>query len=332
MTVQISVIGLNQTGASIGLAVKEGGHAITLVGCDLDTTREQKAHKIGAFDKTLHNLQASVEQADIVVLCQPADEVRKTLETIARALKPGAVVLDTSALKTAAQNWAVNVLPEERYLISFFPTLNPDYLQETERDVVHGHADLFQNSLVMIGVTENTHPDAVKLAADFAKLLGAQPFFCDPLEAEGLTALVHHLPQVSAAALYQAAASQPGWLEGRKIAGSGFLHALNPLANMDEQKNFGQALLLNSENTVRLLDDYIGELQTLREMIARQDAEALQKSLESAVDGRVIWLDRRKTRDWDRPETSSGEAKASSGKWLSKLFGGGRLKDLEDSK
>lgn len=332
MTVQITVIGLNQMGASIGLAIKAGGHAITLVGCDLDTTVEQKAHKIGAFDKTLHNLQASVENSDVVVLCLPADEVRKTLETIARALKPGAVVLDTSALKSAAQNWALDVLPEERYLIGFHPTLNPDYLNEPERGLTQAHADLFRNSLVMICATENTHPDAVRLAADFAKLLGAEPFFSDLAEAEGLTALVHHLPQVTAAALYHAVEAQPGWLEGRKIAGAGFLNALTPLAQMDEHKDFGTALLLNGENTVRLLDGLIEELRALREMISRQDAETLQKSLASAVDGRVLWLHHRQTGDWAQTSPAGKPSKQpAAGQWLSKLFGGGKLKDLDDS-
>ncbi len=333
MTIQISVIGLNQIGASIGLSIKAAGHAITLVGCDLDTTTEQKASKLGAFDKTFHNLLAAVEGADVVVLCLPADEVRKTIEGISRGLKSGAVVLDTSALKSAAQNWAESVLPEETYLISFFPTLNPEYLHEPERDLAHAHADLFQNSLIMIGPNENTHPDAVKLAADLAKILGAEPFFCDPAEAEGLTALVHHLPQLTAAALYHAVESQPGWLEGRKIAGSILLNALNPLAQLDERKELGQALLLNSENTVRVLDAYMAELQDLREMIARQDAAALQKALESAVEGRVVWLDRRQTRDWDRPASTKTSGKeASSGQWLGRLFGGSRLKDLDDSK
>lgn len=332
MTIQISVIGLNQIGASIGLSIKAGGHAITLVGCDLDTDKEQKAHKLGAFDKTLHNLPAAVEDADVVVLALPADEVRKTLEVISRTLKPGAVVLDTSALKSAAQNWAESVLPEERYLISFYPTLNPDYLEEPERDLSHAHADLFKNSIVMIGATENTHPDAVKLAADLAKLLGAEPYFCDLAEAEGLTALVHHLPQVLAAALYHAVESQPGWIEGRKIAGSLFLNVLSPLAQMDERKELGQTLLLNSDNTVRVLDAYIAELQELRQMIARQDGETLQKTLEDAVDGRALWLNRRQTRDWDRAAGRSKSKDASSGQWLSKLFGGGRLRDLDDAK
>lgn len=333
MTIQISVIGLNQVGASIGLTIKAAGHAITLVGCDLDPIKEQKAGKMAAFDKTVHNLLAGVENADIVVLALPADEVRKTIEVISRGLKPGAVVLDTSALKSAAQNWAESVLPEETYLISFFPTLNPEYLREAERDLTNAHADLFKNSLIMIGPNENTHPDAVKLAADLAKLLGAEPFFCDPAEAEGLTALVHHLPQLTAAALYHAVESQPGWLEGRKIAGSLFLSALEPLTQLDERKELGQALLLNSENTVRVLDAYMAELQDIREMIARQDAQALQETLQSAVDGRVVWLDRRQTRDWDRPTAAQKTGKeASSGQWLGRLFGGNRLKDLDDSK
>lgn len=330
MTIHLTVIGLNQIGASIGLAIKASSKPITCTGTDLDISNERKALKMGAFDRVVHNLHEAVESADIVVLCLPVDDVRKTLEVIAPSLKPGAVVLDTSALKSAAHNWAASIFTEDQHLVSFYPNLNPAYLEEREHDLDHAHADLFQKSVVMIGASEKTHPDAVRLATDFSTLLGARPYFSDLVEAEGLTALVHHLPQVSSVALFNAIESQPGWREGRKIAGSVFLDSLSPLENLDERKDFGLAFLMNSENTVRVIDAYIEELYRLREMIARQDAESLQKTIESAVDGRILWFNKRQTHDWEH--VSSPEM-PTSGQWLGKLFTGGRrLKDLDNPK
>ncbi|MHB8192317.1 MAG: prephenate dehydrogenase [Bellilinea sp.] len=330
MTVNLSVIGLNQIGVSIGLAIQAGSHPITRIGSDLDIGNERKALKMGAFDQVVHNLHEAVENADIVVLCLPVDDTRKTLEVIAQSLKPGAVVFDTSVLKSAAQNWAASIFSEDRHFISFYPNLNPAYLEERAHDLDNAHEDLFKKSIIMIGASDKTHPDAVKLAADFASLLGARPFFSDLAEAEGLTSLVHHLPQASAVALYHAIEGQSGWREGRKIAGTVFLEALSPLVHMDERKDFGQAMLLNSENTVRVIDAYIEELRRLREMIARQDAETLQKTIESAVDGRISWLHKRQTQDWEHVPTPQ---LPTSGQWLGKLFtGGSRLRDLDKPK
>lgn len=330
MTVQLTVIGLNQIGLSMGLALKAGEYPIERTGSDADLLAERKALKLGAFDKVVHNLPAAVETADIVVLSLPVDEVRKTLEAISPALKSGAVVLETSVLKTAVMNWAENLLPEDRHLLSFTPTLNPDYLAQRSLGDEEAHADLFKKSVFLIGASEKTHPDAVKLAADFSTLLGAKPYFADLAEAEGLTALVHHLPQISAVALYRAVEGQPGWREARKIGGRSLMSALSPLENLDEHKEFGQALLHNSENTVRVIDNLVAELKKLREMVSSQDAEALKDYMEGAVEGRIDWVKKRQTLDWEhmpRPELPT------TGQWLGKLVGlGGKLKDFDKPK
>ncbi|HWR65325.1 MAG TPA: prephenate dehydrogenase [Bellilinea sp.] len=330
MTVQLTVIGLNQIGVSIGLALKAGEHPIERIGSDADLLAERKALKLGAFDQVVHNLPAAVENADIVVLCLPVDEVRKILEAISTALKPGAVVLETSVLKTATMNWAEGLLPEDRHLLSFTPTLNPDYLDERLHGDEEAHADLFKKSVFLIGASEKNHPDAVRLAADFSTLLGAKPYFADLVEAEGLTALVHHLPQISAVALYRAIEGQPGWREARKIGGRPFVNALSPLENLDEHKEFGQALLHNSENTVRVIDNLVDELKKMREMVHSQDAEALKAYMEGAVEGRIDWVKKRQTLDWEhmpRPELPT------TGQWLGKLVGlGGKLKDFDKPK
>jgi prephenate dehydrogenase len=331
MTVQLTVIGLNQVGVSIGLAIKAGNHPILRIGSDIDITTEQKALKLGAFDRVVHNLPSAVEQADIVVLSLPVDELRKTLEIIAPTLKPGVVILDTSPLKSAMQSWASSLLPEERYLLSFYPNINPEYLEEHGHGLEQAHADLFHNSLFLIGADEKTHPEAVKLAADFASLLGAKPYFSDFLEAEGLTSLIHHLTQVSAAALFHAIESQPGWLEAQKIAGAAYLGALLPLENLDEEKEFGEALLLNSQNSVRALDAFITEVQALREMIARQDAEALKSAFTAAVEGRNAWLKNRQSQSWEK---STAPELPTTGQWLGRLIGvsGKSLRDLDKPK
>jgi prephenate dehydrogenase len=323
MTVQMTVIGLNQVGVSLGLAVKAANAPITLVGCEPDPQAEQKAQKMGAFEKTVHKLSAAVENADIVVMCLPVDEVHKSLETIAPSLKEGAVVLETSALKTAAFDWAARLLPAERYLLAFTPTLNPIYLNESSHGIENAHADLFVNSAFLIGSNETTDPDAVRLAADLAVLVGARPYFSDPEEAEGLTALVHHLPQISAAALYKAMEGQPGWREARKIGSRLLVDALSALENLDERKEFGQALLLNSQNSIRVIDVLIDQLVEMRDLIASQDRESLKKYFETAIEGRALWLEKRKSSDW---ESSQMPDITNSQSMSGKLFGLGKKK------
>jgi len=57
MPVQITIIGLGQTGASIGLALAAHKDLISVTGHDKDYSAETRAKKIGAVDTTNHNLQ-----------------------------------------------------------------------------------------------------------------------------------------------------------------------------------------------------------------------------------------------------------------------------------
>jgi len=327
MTIQVTVIGINQIGASIGLALKANPHGFTSVGTDMDLINEQKSLKMGAFDRVQHNIPKAVEEADIVVLCLPVDDIRKTLEILASDLKPGAVVLDTSVLQSTVHKWAVNLLGDDRYIVSFYPNLNPEFLEDREHGLDQAQASLFQKSFFMIGASPDTHPDAVKLASDFSTVLGGKPYFADLNESEGIIALMHHLPQIAASALFSAITAQPGWREGRKIGGTAFLGGLIPLDHLDERKEFGEAVLMNSENTVRVLDAYIESLRSMREMISRQDAEALKKTIEKAVEGKIDWQKKRLTHDW---EVVTSPKLPTTGQWLGKLVGlGGRLRDLD---
>ena len=71
MTVQITIIGLGQVGASMGLALKAHNLDVRIVGHDKEIETAKEAHKLGAVDDVKYNLPASVREAKIVILAVP---------------------------------------------------------------------------------------------------------------------------------------------------------------------------------------------------------------------------------------------------------------------
>jgi prephenate dehydrogenase len=299
MSIQITIIGLGQVGASIGLALVNQKEKLLRVGHDADPLASKEAEKLGAVDKTHLNLFAAVENADIVVLAVPVDEVRKTLELIAKDLKEGCVVLDTATIQVAGIQWAAELLPEDRHYITLTPTINPAYLMDMNTGVQAAHADLFKDSMVIISAPSGADSDAIKLAADMTTLMGAKSYFCDPLEADGLLAASELLPKLTAAALLLCTQEQPGWREARKLTGAPYALGSAPVLRMDETKELGQSALLNKENSARMLGYLIENLQTLRQNILDEDEEALKKALDKAVNGRAEWWEQRRRMDWE---------------------------------
>src|SRR5512138_4030418 len=111
MPVQITIIGLNQIGASIGLALAKVKDQVTRIGNDREPTIARQAEKAGAVDKTVFNLPSAVREADVVILALPVDEIRETIEIIAQDLKPGSVMIDTSPVKGPVLEWVKELLP-----------------------------------------------------------------------------------------------------------------------------------------------------------------------------------------------------------------------------
>jgi len=139
MAVQLTVIGLNKIGVSIGLALKENPQLITRFCHDRDSSKHKKVLEMAAFDQAPGSITSAIENADIVILSVPVDEVRDTIETISPKLKPGVVLMDTSPLKVGILKWVNEILPEDSYFISFHPTLNPKYFSEQSMDFSFAH-------------------------------------------------------------------------------------------------------------------------------------------------------------------------------------------------
>ncbi len=320
MAIQITIIGLGRVGASVGLALAKIKDQATRIGNDREPSLARKAEKAGAVDKTMINLPSAVKDADVVILAVPVNEVRETIEIIAPDLKPGSVLIDLSAVKSAAMQWAQELLPnEDRYFVSLTPSFNPRYLLETGEDALAPHADLFQNSLMLINTLPGIDESAISLATNLTQILGSTPLFTDTAEADGLIAYSQLLPALVAAALVNASIDQPGWREARKLAGMDFAVATAPVAQADEAKSAGQAALFNAQNTTRMLDQMIVELRQMRDAIAKQDAQVLQERLEHANQGRGQWLQERFANDWE--PKGQGPRMPSSGEAIGRLFG-----------
>ncbi|HSV85610.1 MAG TPA: prephenate dehydrogenase [Levilinea sp.] len=299
MTVRMTIIGLGQTGASIGLALAAQKRQVMRIGHDRSPEIARQAKKLGAVDDIAHNLHAAVETADVVILAIPVDEVRETLDLIAEDLRPNALVIDTSPLKTAVSAWAQELLPPGRFFITFTLSINPAYLHETAAGIEAAHADLFQNSLAMITSRPGANPDVVNFAADLATLLGCKPLFTDSYESDGLMAATSLLPQLLAAAMVNATAGQPGWVEARKFAGKEYAQATEPVAHLADTQTLGQAYLQNRENVVRVMDNLLAALRELRQAIVEDEDGTLHALLHNARDDRRIWLEQRQSANWN---------------------------------
>lgn len=317
MAVKITIVGLGKIGTSVGLALAKHTEKVYRLGHDIHPEHARRAQRAGAVDKVSYNLPSSVTDADIVFLALPVDQVRETLEIIASDLKEGAVVMDVSPVKQATSAWAQEFLPAGRYFVGLTPVINSAYLHDALPGGEGGHADMFKDGMMGIVAPRGTASAAIKLAADLSSLLGAKPLFLDMVEADSLVSAVHLLPQLLAAALTAVTVNQPGWLEGRKLAGAHFAQGTSALASGDTPEALLLATRLNQEHTGRLLETVIAQLQAMRGVLGGE-TDGLKEQLKANHEGLARWHGERARGEWQEqiPQAEMPDAGSELRRWF----------------
>lgn len=289
---QVAIVGLGLIGTSAGLALRRYQDRVTVIGHDRDPEIAGRAKKMGAVDRTEWNLPNTVRNADRVILALPLGEIRDTLEAIAGDLKTGCVIIDTADVKVPVLAWAKTLLPADAYFVGAHPIVVAD-----RADLEGARADLFDHKLFCLTPDMSTNDGAVRLAADVAEALGAQPYFIDAEEHDGLIAAVEHLPALTAAALMTLMTDSSGWGDMRKLAGSQFF--LSTQLAAASGKEAVEGLFANRTHVVGWLDRLIEELMSWREQLTEGDEKEAAGQMDAAVAAGQRWLAAQASGNWD---------------------------------
>jgi prephenate dehydrogenase len=304
---QVTIIGLGFIGGSIGLGLKASAKAIHVVGHDGDHGVGRLAKKKGAVDDSIVNLISACEDADLVIIATPITAIREILELIGPHLKRGCVVTDTANLKQPVLAWAAETLPEGVSFVGGDPLLRPEPAPTglaPRQGLDQARSDLFENGLYALCPSVETSPAAVKRVTDMVNLLKARAFFVDPVEHDGMRAMVEGLPLLISLALMQLASNSPGWQEARKLADHGFSTATAPLAN-DAAVNHAQ-VQHNADHLLPRIDALIHALTRLRERVEDESDAALADAFDQAATARNRWLTDWSEGKWEEELTELG--------------------------
>lgn len=285
MKPRLTIIGLGRLGTSIGLALKKTGAELEIVGHDKNREALTLAQKAGAIDKGEWNLYNACGGAGLIVLAMPLAGVIENINLLKDDVAPGVIVTDTASVKMPVLQ-AARVFKQGVHFIGGDPVFRPSF----DGTVLTGeaNADLFQNAVYCLTPTFTSDPDAVQVLTGFISMLGAKPLYLDPSEHDGLAAGAQHLATVMETALLKTTTTSSGWRELNKFAGADFFNATD-LATRQADST-AQVMLAQREPLTRWMDAYIQTLRELKNLLAQNDAVALEKWLKTAQAERAQWL------------------------------------------
>jgi prephenate dehydrogenase len=301
---RITIVGLGQVGASMGLALRQAEVASAVIGHDRERSASDQAKKMGAVERIHWNLVSACEEADLIIVSTPLDGIEDTFQAIGPYLRPDCVVIDTASLKAPVMAWAAEHLPPQVHFIGGDPI--PGRGSQGQGGVDTARADLFQGGLFCLMPSPTAGAESVQLASELASILGAKPLFLDAEEHDGLLAAVDHLPVLLALTTMETMISQPAWRELRKVAGPAF-EASTDLVSVPSAAQ-SDLYLLNKSNLLRWIDNYSASLQSIRELLVQDQAEELMGRFGRAVQEWNHWMADRSEGQWmEGPRTEMPE-------------------------
>jgi len=315
----ILLLGLNDIGASIGLALGSLDADLLRIGYDPDKQTGKDALEMGAVDELVSHPRKAAAQADATILSVPFRDVEDYLELLGEKMKEGAVIVDTARQKLQTMKVAEEILPETLSYIGMTPIVGSEALASASPGKGEPRADLFQGGMAAMVIPPSTNEGASDFVLQLVAALGAAPFFIEPGEHDAITAMEDGLPFILAAAFANMMTSLPNWREARRLAGTTF-SSLTNFNGVIPAKDLSHEMHHNRELLLRKLDEFDAELAHIRSLLQQDDPEHLSDYLYRAEVSTKALLKARDRGDWSGEELQPSGMKEAGG-LFGNLFG-----------
>jgi prephenate dehydrogenase len=259
------VVGLGLIGTSVALGLRKAGWQVS--GDDLDPSRAQRAHALGAIEAVGED-----RRAQLAIVATPARAVPTVTEALFRHDETGRlVVTDVASVKAGI----VAACRQERF-VGGHPMAGSEQEGPDGAD-----PDLFVGATWVLTPTEETAESSFSLVAGAARSLGADVVALSPERHDRLVAVVSHVPHLTAATLMALAAdASEEQAVLLRLAAGGFRDMTRIAAG--DPAIWPDIFRDNASAVLDVLDAFQHRLDQARHIVANGDRGALVELLERA--------------------------------------------------
>ena len=189
----VAIIGGGLIGSSLLLSIKENSLCKTIKIYDSNSDVREKLKKIIEPDNIFTNIEETVKNSDLVVLCIPVGSMKETAKKISKILKVGCILTDTGSTKSSVIDDIKSHLNENIFFIPSHP------LAGTENSGPEaGFANLFKGKYWVI---VPYCPIPIGIMEDFRKFLSGTGAIVETMKPDyhdKILAITSHLPHLIA--------------------------------------------------------------------------------------------------------------------------------------
>ena len=273
------ILGLGLIGGSLARALRESGFCQRFIGYGHREPSLRRGVELGVIDEFTLDLDEAIECADIMVVCTPTLTSSRVLEQLlpriaGRAAAP--VITDVASVKGSLRDTALEVAGQmPPRLVLGHP------IAGSERSGVEAAtAGLFVNHRVILTPVEGNDTAAVELVRAMWQSAGAEVVDMTVERHDAVLAATSHLPHMLAYTLVDALASSEASDDIFRCAAGGF-RDFTRIASSDPTM-WRDIAVANKAAVLQAIDTFSEHLATLRDAVARDDANQLFDTFSNA--------------------------------------------------
>jgi len=289
---------------------------ITVIGCGLigssllrAISKKKLSKQINAFDNSkeatsylkknlsinvLNDLSESVKDSDLIIISTPLSSYKEVLLSIKSNLKKDVILTDTGSAKKEINKIISNFNLKDVNWIASHP------IAGTEKSGPEaGYAELFQNRWCILS-SETENKKEIEILKKFWQAIGSKVKFMNFEDHDYVLSLTSHLPHAIAYNIVKTAINNNDKFKNDVIQYSGGgLRDFTRIAASDPIM-WRDIFIDNSENIIKVLDDFLKNLEELKIAIRNKDAKKLVNIFSSTKKVRQEIIDA--GQDTDKPD------------------------------
>ena len=268
---KICIIGCGLIGSSLLRAIKKKKLAKEISA--FDKSKDVSAYLIKNFSFNLtKNINEAVKDSDLIIISSPLSSYKEILLSIKLSLKKNAILTDTGSAKKEVNKIINNLNLNDVSWIASHPIAGTEFSGPES-----GFAELFEKRWCILSADKDILKDDIKKLEKFWIELGSKVKLMSFEQHDYVLSLTSHLPHAVAYSIVKTAINEDEKLKNDIIQYSAGglrdftrIAASNPLMWRD-------IFIDNSENILKVLDDYSKNLDEIKTAIKNKDGEKLMK-------------------------------------------------------
>jgi prephenate dehydrogenase len=268
---KLAIIGVGLIGSSLSLALKQAGAVRQVIGFGRNQKNLARGVELGVLDDFSNSIEATVSDADVIVVAVPLGAMRQVFTELKPAIKKDAIITDVGSAKGSVVTAARDELGA---VFSRFVPGHP--IAGTEKSGVEaGFSSLYQKRRVIITPLPQTDQDAISVIDEMWRHCGATIEYLSVEHHDKVLAATSHLPHMLAYALVHHLSNLNDHEEIFRYASGGF-RDFTRIASSDPVM-WRDVCISNGAALVSLIEQYQQELDRVKAAINAEDADGLLK-------------------------------------------------------